>query len=252
MAKRELQEINAGSMADIAFLLLIFFLVTTTMDKDTAFIRSIPKKVVVTTPPVDVEERDILAIMANNRNQLMVRGEVFDDPNKISEFVLKFYRTNEKVNDPTNNFPMYSSASKSEIDAKIGEIEKQLEEAEAKGAQKEMIEFFDNSIREWEKKKNALNLLGTSELREISGQAHIRIEVQIATEYSIFAKIQTEIEEALYELKDDRAKELWGVSYGVLKRKYALEKDKARDEKAKLDLLDILYPAKIIEVTPKI
>jgi len=44
MAKREIPEINAGSMADIAFLLLLFFLVTTTMDKDQAYIRSIPKK----------------------------------------------------------------------------------------------------------------------------------------------------------------------------------------------------------------
>jgi biopolymer transport protein ExbD len=47
MAKREIPEINAGSMADIAFLLLIFFLVTTTMDKDQAYIRSIPKRVEV-------------------------------------------------------------------------------------------------------------------------------------------------------------------------------------------------------------
>ena len=66
MAKREIEEINAGSMADIAFLLLIFFLVTTTMDKDQAYIRSIPKKVEVSTP-VDVEERNILAIKANNQ-----------------------------------------------------------------------------------------------------------------------------------------------------------------------------------------
>ena len=44
MAKREIPEINAGSMADIAFLLLIFFLVTTTMEKDTAYVRKIPKK----------------------------------------------------------------------------------------------------------------------------------------------------------------------------------------------------------------
>ena len=42
MAKRELQEINAGSMADIAFLLLIFFLVATTMDIDTGLTRLLP------------------------------------------------------------------------------------------------------------------------------------------------------------------------------------------------------------------
>ena len=42
MSRRSLPEINAGSMADIAFLLLIFFLVTTTMDVDTGLVRKLP------------------------------------------------------------------------------------------------------------------------------------------------------------------------------------------------------------------
>ena len=45
MAQRDVPEVNAGSMADIAFCFLFFFLVTTTMDKDTAYIRQIPKEV---------------------------------------------------------------------------------------------------------------------------------------------------------------------------------------------------------------
>ena len=40
--KRKVQEINAGSMADIAFLLLIFFLVATTMNTDTGLVRVLP------------------------------------------------------------------------------------------------------------------------------------------------------------------------------------------------------------------
>ena len=40
--KRKVQEINAGSMADIAFLLLIFFLVATTMNVDTGLARMLP------------------------------------------------------------------------------------------------------------------------------------------------------------------------------------------------------------------
>jgi len=254
MAKRDIPEINAGSMADIAFLLLIFFLVTTTMDKDQAYIRSIPRKIEV-TKPVEVEKRNILAIKANSQNQLMVRGEIFSDPDKISDFVLKFYRSNQKMAGQyvDNDFPMYSVLSMSLIDQNIDAVITEAEALEASGAPQDMIDFKYNQLADWEKKKRALQLYGGNVLPEIHFQANIRIEVMQATAYSIFAKIQTEIEEAVYELRDEEAKRLWGVTYNTLKRKEANENDKnkVKEEKGRLELLEILYPARIIEVTPK-
>jgi len=72
MARRKLQEINAGSMADIAFLLLIFFLVTTTMESMYGVSRKLP-------PPPDpnqeippVKERNLLEILINRNDELMI------------------------------------------------------------------------------------------------------------------------------------------------------------------------------------
>jgi biopolymer transport protein ExbD len=248
MAKRDIPEINAGSMADIAFLLLLFFLVTTTMDKDQAYIRKIPKK--IDLPPLDnkVQERDILALKANNQNQLMVRNSIFRDPDKISDFVLKFYQTNEKNNDVANNFPMYSTTTISLCDQNMSALEKQLEEAEQKGAT-EQAKFFQSSYEEWNKKKRAIQLYGKSEIRELSVQAHIRIEVQQGTAYSIFTQIHNEIEEAIFELRDKECNRLFSEQYSILKRRTAQDSDPK--DKDKIALLEILYPARIIEVTPK-
>jgi len=76
MARRENSEINAGSMADIAFLLLIFFLVTTTMDVDSGIARKLPEK----TPEdqkvdVIVKEKNIFDIVVNRNNQILIENE---------------------------------------------------------------------------------------------------------------------------------------------------------------------------------
>ena len=74
MAKREIPEINAGSMADIAFLLLIFFLVTTTMEKEKAMVRMLPKiqdKPLV-EPETQVEAWNLLEVLVNKKGNLFV------------------------------------------------------------------------------------------------------------------------------------------------------------------------------------
>lgn len=76
MGRREIPEINAGSMADIAFLLLIFFLVTTTMDTDTGLIRKLPPPIEDISEEQDqVKQRNIFEILVNANDQLLVEGE---------------------------------------------------------------------------------------------------------------------------------------------------------------------------------
>jgi len=93
MAKREIQEINAGSMADIAFLLLIFFLVTTTMDTDTGISRKLPPMPEEEKPKDDqkVKERNVFIVLLNRNNQLLVEGEpiqIGQLRDKTREFIL--------------------------------------------------------------------------------------------------------------------------------------------------------------------
>lgn len=90
MSKRELPEINAGSMADIAFLLLIFFLVTTTMDTDLGIIKKLPERQQVANE-IDINERNVLEIIINHNNELMVNNsekfELKDLRHKIIDFI---------------------------------------------------------------------------------------------------------------------------------------------------------------------
>jgi biopolymer transport protein ExbD len=79
MARRQAPEINAGSMADIAFLLLIFFLVTTTMDTDTGLARMLPPpQPDDQEAPPPIHDRDVFVVLLNSNNQLLVEGQYMD------------------------------------------------------------------------------------------------------------------------------------------------------------------------------
>ncbi|WP_228852674.1 ExbD/TolR family protein [Aegicerativicinus sediminis] len=80
MAKRSAPEVNAGSMADIAFLLLIFFLVTTTIETDTGLNRKLPP-IEENDEDVIIKEKNIFTVLINNRDQLLVEDELMDIKN---------------------------------------------------------------------------------------------------------------------------------------------------------------------------
>tara|TARA_Y100000741_G_scaffold339629_1_gene300621 strand:+ start:133 stop:753 length:621 start_codon:yes stop_codon:yes gene_type:complete len=77
MARRSAPEVNAGSMADIAFLLLIFFLVTTTIETDSGLNRKLPPMEEVIDPPI-IKQKNIFTVVVNKNNQLLIEEELKD------------------------------------------------------------------------------------------------------------------------------------------------------------------------------
>lgn len=79
MAKK-IPQINASSMADISFLLLIFFLVTTSMDVNQGLARRLPAPVPSDqkVENTDINKRNLMVVKINSANQLMVQGQLLD------------------------------------------------------------------------------------------------------------------------------------------------------------------------------
>ena len=92
MASKKTPEINGGSMADISFLMLIFFLMVSTMDPETGLSRRLPPM-----PPEDaqvedlkVNRRNMLDVKINSRNGVMAGGTVILSDAQLEEIVIEF------------------------------------------------------------------------------------------------------------------------------------------------------------------
>lgn len=108
-------EINAGSMADIAFLLLIFFLVTTTMDIDSGILRVLPPPIDPNAPPPPpVRERNVFVVLIDFQDRILVEGQL-GNINTLREQTKEFLLNR-------NNDPNMPEKRMQEIE-NLGEIE---------------------------------------------------------------------------------------------------------------------------------
>lgn len=78
MSRRSAPEVNAGSMADIAFLLLIFFLVTTTIETDQGINRKLPPIEPPDEEDVQIKEKNIFTVLVNRNDQLLVEDQLME------------------------------------------------------------------------------------------------------------------------------------------------------------------------------
>ena len=101
--EREEPEIGGAGMADIAFLLLIFFLLVTTIDVDTGIGLQLPPAPEEDQEPPPIKERNLLNILVNARGQVLLDEEptpVDQVKQKVKDFI-----TNEGENPELSESP---------------------------------------------------------------------------------------------------------------------------------------------------
>jgi len=108
---REQPEVNASSMADIAFLLLIFFLVTTQIDVDQGIMVRLPPWSDEPPEMMQLRTRNVFSVLVNANNDLLVRGEPMR-PRDLRE------RTVEFITNPMRREDLAESPDKAIISLK--------------------------------------------------------------------------------------------------------------------------------------
>ncbi len=231
MARRPLQEINAGSMADIAFLLLIFFLVTTTMDQDIGILRQLPPPVPddMEKPP-EVKQRNVYEVLVNSNDQLLVEGKPMDIRN-LKEGAIDFYTNPNQSPD----LPQLSTVTRETVQNNLNQLRQALSE-------KPDSQELKDKVKEWEDKLTALELIGP--YQELPSSALISLQNDRGTSYEMYIKVQNELTAAVNGLRDGLSEKKFGVPYSEL--------DPADDnDKPKIKAIRAVYPQRISEAEPK-
>lgn len=97
-------EINASSMADIAFLLLVFFLVTTQIVEDRGILVKLPPWSEEPPETLQLKQRNVFSVLVNAQNQLLVRGEITDIKDlreRAKEFIINPDKKEDLSEKPT-------------------------------------------------------------------------------------------------------------------------------------------------------
>ncbi len=178
-------EINAGSMADIAFLLLIFFLVTATMDVDSGLKRRLPPLPQANQEATQVARRNVFEILINSHDQLLVNGKA-GTIEGLKEQIIEF------ISNPGND------ATKPEKE--LLSVRKQREAAQGNF---EMVASLDQTISRVGDYPVSLGIISLQNDR--------------GTSYEMYVKVQNELTAAYRSMRDALSLDRFGVSYSRLR-----------------------------------
>lgn len=228
---RALKEINAGSMADIAFLLLIFFLVTTTMDTDVGILRLLPPVVEDQNTDV-VKERNVYLVLVNDADMLLVEDDQMDI--KDLREGAKEFLTNP---DNREDLPEKVFLNRSVVVQKVAEMKGGV----ASATDPNVKSRYEDELKLWQRKLDAIELLG--EYKELPGAAVISLQTGSKTSYNMYVQVQNELQAAVRELRDELSLQKFGVRYSDLN-------DLDDDDRKKIRAIRQVFPQRVSEAEP--
>ena len=233
MARRELEEINAGSMADIAFLLLIFFIVTTTMDLEAGMAQTLPIKTEVPDDLPPVNDRDIFSINVNSNDGLLVEKEsaVIEE---LEELLYRFYTANLYTEEADISQARYFTKEKDFV-------KQALAEAKVKLIESEDDIFVKSKVIKLQKTLAVCEVMPDGKFLEINETATIQLKQQSGTSYGIYIKILNVIDRTIFKVRDEKCKEVFnGIAYSDLDIEIPSDLEKKK-------IIDILIPKRLLE-----
>ncbi|MFV0530671.1 MAG: ExbD/TolR family protein [Flavobacteriales bacterium] len=210
MAKKELPEVNASSMADIAFLLLTFFLVATSINVDKGVRTTLTYKDPKNPPPkTEVKMRNVYTIRVESNGGLLVEDEIFMDKSQISE---------------------------------LREMIKKHIINNGNGSCKEC--YYTNSEGATVRGERKANL------SEEPSEAVILLQNKNTTPYRVYLSVFNEIKAAYAELRDDVAQRKYGRSYKDLPDGYSKNGKIYKEEEDKKKEVRTIFKEIIVEADP--
>lgn len=221
-------------MADIAFLLLVFFLVTTTFSNENIQDERLPRK--TEDPGLKLKEWNILQVLANKNDDILVEEEEVETSEEIAEMVIKFYK--HPSNEDNVKWPEVKTVTTQMAKTKIASYEPYALNLD--GSLDEYTSgLYEDSLRTWQKKFDAAELLGGS-YKEISEKAVIGITLDNSTKYETYIKVLDGILTGLAQLRNELCQEKFGRSFDELS-------DEIPEEDAMIDAIQLVYPKRIFK-----
>ena len=254
MGKRDIPEINAGSMADIAFLLLVFFLVTTTIDHEKGQRAILPKKKDEDKPrpePVPIPAQNLYRIYANKKDDLLIKNKV-GNIDQIAEDIVEFYSTHTKTQ-MQGVFPVRKKVTKDLVTQTYTAL------VEKKEIYEETLDNYEtdgrhiNVLVKIEKEQAKLKLLNEIGVYyELPESAYIIFDSDKSTSYGFFIKVRDEIQKGIDLVRNAYCQKKWNLNYREIEiladGEDGITETKNRN---RIEELRLLYPYRVIETDPK-